>query len=361
MQPYALLVALPLFFAFKVKINKLQLSLFFLLVLAFLVFLVGGISLITIRSFFNYASLFFISYVAFKVLRSKVVNFEFLLKSFILVWFFVGFLQVFYKKSFLTFLVSSARTTADRGVTGLAPEPTFYGIVMIFFIIFLLQMNLSNKKFYIFLCVFSIIFFAKSSMAVLFLAIMFFLYVVTHASLKCLLIAFLALFFAPFISMYFLEGSRLFFLITKLIEDPSGLVLVDASINDRFFHIFFSIKGFFDSYFFPNGFLSWNQYVERQVFEYRDLVIVEWFSVGGRIMSGYGSAFYELGLFAVVVPFVIFVNLYSIYKRQLKKFFFFFIFVNVIMFSAIPIGFSLFVFYIGFIESVRWQLRGEEC
>ncbi|MAF15514.1 MAG: hypothetical protein CMG93_05995 [Marinomonas sp.] len=78
-------------------------------------------------------------------------------------------------------------------------------------------------------------------------------------------------------------------------------------------------------------------------------------------MSGYGSAFYELGLFAVVVPFVIFVNLYSIYKRQLKKFFFFFIFVNVIMFSAIPIGFSLFVFYIGFIESVRWQLRGEEC
>ena len=66
-------------------------------------------------------------------------------------------------------------------------------------------------------------------------------------------------------------------------------------------------------------------------------------------MSGYGAAFFELGFVALLVPVTTFYLLFSLYKKDLKKFLFFFIYVNTIMFSAIPIGFSLFSIYIGFL------------
>jgi hypothetical protein len=118
----------------------------------------------------------------------------------------------------------------------------------------------------------------------------------------------------------------------------------------------------FDNYFFPNGYQSWNIYVSEQLPKYSDVVIVEWFSVGGRIMSGYGAAFFELGIVAIFIPVAMFGLLYSIYRNDAKKLMFFFLFVNAIMFSAIPIGFSLFGFYLGFLGYLSWNKRRiREC
>ncbi|QUX90617.1 hypothetical protein CYL31_04010 [Marinomonas sp. A3A] len=357
MQPYGLLVAFLLFFCLRVKFSFSQLCLFFLFIFSFFLLLISGVNFTSLRSFFNYASLFFISYISFYVLKSERFNIQTLLKISILIWFFVGFLQSIYRKDFLTFLVSSSRTTENRGVTGLAPEPTFYGIVLIFFILFLLHMDFRFKRYYILLCVFGIVFLAKSSMAVLFLVIMIFYYILTHASVKYLLFSLILIFSTPFLFFQWFEGTRLSFLLTNVVEDPAGLLLVDASLNDRFFHVFFSMKGFFDNFFLPNGFLNWNQYVLTQIPIYSNWVIVEWFSVGGRIMSGYGGAFYELGLCALLIPVVLFFELFSIYRNDVKKFLFFFFYINTIMFSAIPIGFSFFAFYIGFLGYVKYRSR----
>jgi hypothetical protein len=232
----------------------------------------------------------------------------------------------------------------------LAPEPTFLGVVFIFFIIYLLHLETQNKKKYIALCVIGIILLAKSSMAALFLIILLAIRLLVEMSFRlvCWFSIILVLFF--FIISSSMQDSRIGFLLGQLLENPSSLVLLDASINDRFFQVFFSLKGFVTGYFMPHGYSAWTPYVTDQIFKYSDLVIVEWFSLGGRIMSGYGSAFYELGFPALLIPSVLFYSLRRLYKHDLRKFLFFFGFVNLIMFSAIPLGFPLFAFYIGYIN-----------
>jgi hypothetical protein len=193
-------------------------------------------------------------------------------------------------------------------------------------------------------------------MAVLFLAVLLGLYLLTHLSFK--------LFFAVFLLVVLsikaisnLEGSRLLYLLESVTNDPAILLFVDTSINDRFFHIFFSIKGFLNNYMFPHGYSEWLPYVNYQLSDYSNFVIVEWFSLGGRIMSGYGAAFYELGFFAFLIPITLFKVLYDLYSSNIRLFIFHFLFINIIMFSAIPIGFSLFAFYLGFLNYLNWDRR----
>jgi hypothetical protein len=349
MQPYSLIIAFILLFLFRIRFNSTQLTIAFVFLISVIIFIISGITFSSFRSLFNYSSLFFVSYVSLHVLKTERLNFEKILKISILIWFVVGLIQTLYDRTFLTFLISGSRTTENRGVTGLAPEPTFYGIVFIFFLIFLLHAQYKHKKLLIFACIVGIIFLAKSTMAFLFLAILYFVYLLTHGKIKYILLGFLLFWILPVLMLEILPSTRLSYLVSKIIENPRLLVLIDASINDRFFHLFFSLKGWISNYMIPNGYLTWNSYVLSQLPFYSDFVILKSFSKGDRIMSGYGAAFFELGFFAFLIPITLGTLLFSIYENDLKKFFFFFIFVNTIMFSAIPIGFSFFAVYLGFL------------
>jgi hypothetical protein len=347
-QPYALFFGVLIFLFTKKVFIKIHISILVLFIWALFILIFSGFDFTAIRSFLNYASLFFISYSSYYLLKNRSINFEFFFKIVLIVWFVIGFIQTFYSRNFLTFLVSSSRTTDDRGVTSLAPEATFYGVIFIFFILILIHSSFKYKFFYILLSCIGIIFLAKSSMAFLFLILMFFLYVILYVKIKyILLILFFAFFVVPY--LYIGDGSRLTNLIKIFLENPSSIVLIDASINDRVFHVFFSIKGFFDNFLLPNGYLSWNNYVIKELPNYSNLVMIDNFSANGRIMSGYGAAFFELGIIALIIPFVLFRLLRSIYFFDNKKFLFFFIYVNLIMFSAIQIGFTFFSFYIAYL------------
>ena len=175
-QPNALLLSIALFFTVKKKLNFVEVLILLVFFVAVLVLAISDINFLTARSFFNYASLFLISFVSFRVLKSNLINFENFLKVVILIWFIVSAIQSLFFKEFLNFLLPSSRTTEDRGVVGLATEPTFLGIIFIFFTLFMLHIDMKNKKIYIALCVIGIIFFAKSSMGFLFLAILYFIY-----------------------------------------------------------------------------------------------------------------------------------------------------------------------------------------
>jgi hypothetical protein len=355
MQPYGLMLAFFLFFLFekKLSLSELLLGLVFLSSVLFL--LVGTIDFTALRSFFNYSSLFFISYVSYKVLKSQRINFEFFLKFSIVIWFSVSALQVILDKSFLTFLVSRGLTTEGRGVTGLSPEPTFLGIVFIFFILYLLHTNFKHKKIFIAVCVIGIVFLAKSSMALLFLSLLIGLWGLTQFSLKSILITIPSLLFAPLLISEFFKDTRMGYVVTQIINEPSNLLRLDESINDRFSHVFFSLKGFFENFLIGHGYNSWESYVTHQVQLYQSLVVVEWVSLGGRIMSGYGAAFFELGFLALLIPMVLFYLLFKLYSKKPKLFLFHFLFINMIMFSAIPLGFSLFAFYIGLLQYLVWK------
>ena len=305
----------------------------------------------------NYSQLFFVSFVAYLVLKTERINFEFFLKFTIMIWIIVGLIQTFYMKDFLTFLVRNPRMIGEsRGVVSLAAEPTFYGIILLFLMLFLFHEEYKNKKFFVFICILGIVFLAKSSMVFLFLVIMIFFYFLTHLSLKSIfyIIFFISIF--PYLIFEFMSDSRISYLMFEFLNEPGLLLEKDFSITDRLFHIFFSFKGFVDNSMLPNGFLSWETFMSDQIKEYTATGIISpdygqhhARARGGRIISGYGSAFFELGIVAVLIPVSLIGLYYSLYKDDLKKFFFFSLFVNAIMFSGIPIGFSIFAFYIGFL------------
>ena len=362
MQPYALVMALILLPFFRPSFNFIQLNLFLIFSLALIIFLFGEINFLSTRSFLNYMQLFLVSFVGFKVLKSERINFEFFLKLSTFIWLLTGFIQTIYDKNFLNFLVRSPRAISDtRGVTSLAPEPTFYGIILLFLILFFLQTNYKNKNYFICGCVIGIIFFAKSSMIFVFLCIMIFFYLLTHLNIRSILTAIAFFVIVPFVILEYMNETRLSFLIHEVLTQPNSIYM-DLSIVDRLIHIFLSLKGFLDNNMLPNGFLNWEYYKSTQIPDLiRDGILYPEYETndararGGRIMSGFGAAFFELGFIAVLIPITLLRVYYLLYKKNLKKFFFFSLFVNLIMFSAIPIGFSIFAFYIGFLLYLIWK------
>ena len=114
----------------------MQLYLLLIFIFSIFIFAGSGINFTSIRSLFNYTQLFVVSFVGYQILKTERINFEFFLKSVIVVWLLVGFIQTFIDNSFLTFLTREPRFLGEtRGAVGLAAEPTFYGIVLLFFIL----------------------------------------------------------------------------------------------------------------------------------------------------------------------------------------------------------------------------------
>ena len=351
MQPYALFFGIAIFFLHDFKFTKINFLLFVVAVCSFIAFTFSLFEFNAFRSMFNYLSLFFVSHATFKVLSESDLKINEVLKWAIFVWFFVAFIQLLFYADFLTFLLSGARTTVGRGVVGLAVEPTTLGVMFLFFMLCLSHLDVRNKKLFMLLCTIGIVFMAKSSMVVLFLFLGLGIFVLTRLSFRALLLVMSLVLLVPVILSY-MENSRLGYLFSLFLEDPVSLIAIDKSVSDRFYHVFFSLKGFFGNYLLPHGYSLWESYLTVQLEEYSDVIEDGWVSVGGRVMSGYGGAFFELGFFALLIPAALSYAFLQLFRYRVKLFFFYFLFVNAIMFSAIPIGFSMFGFYLGFIQWV---------
>lgn len=348
-QPWAILFSIFILFFFKLRFYELDLHLGLVAIFSLLLIIISNNEFNSIRSIVNYLSLFFVAHATYLILKTRRISIDKIIKCSVVVWLAAGLMQKLIDKNLFGFLLPSIRTTENRGVVGLAPEPTFYGIVLIFFALYLSHLETKNKYTYIALCIFGIFALAQSSMAILFIAVFAFFFLLVNFKIKYFLAFFAVLIAMPFVLEFAAPESRMFVLVDHLISEPETLLFIDASINDRFFHIFFSLKGLFDGYLLPHGYSEWLPYVKKELYEYSDVVIVEWFSLGGRIMSGYGSAFFELGIIAMIIPFSLTWLLWRLYKDNKRKFFFYTLSVNTMLFSAIPIGFSLFSFYFGFL------------
>jgi hypothetical protein len=156
-------------------------------------------------------------------------------------------------------------------------------------------------------------------------------------------------FFLPFASQA-LSGSRLFQISDRFLNDPFSLLLLDASVNDRFFHVFYSLKGFLENFLLPHGFGAWIPYVSTQFSSYPDYVLVDTFTLAGRIMSGYGSLLFELGLPGLLIPFLVFRSNFRIFGPSPCRKFGLPLLCSLLMFSSIPLSFPLFSFYLGFLN-----------
>ena len=85
----------------------------------------------SIRGFFTYLMFFSTLHVLYIVFKRFSSYFYSLVPKFNLLWLIAGAAQLFFGKNVLSFLVA-VRTSEDRGVTGLAPEPTHYAFFLLF-------------------------------------------------------------------------------------------------------------------------------------------------------------------------------------------------------------------------------------
>ena len=311
--------SLDIFFSLRAIVNYFSLALFYIL-------------------FYNY----FIKYhFPFKIF----VFFNFL-------W--IGFGLLEFLSPELIKSISIMRTDPTRGVTSLAPEPTFFGIFLFISSWILAESKnfIINKKMTIILLInfISVIFLAESGMVFLFYVIVACVILISNflhilISLKIIkknivsyviwicLICLILIF-----TKNLLNETRLFYLINKFLNTQSILEIIinDASINARVESVYFSTIGSFKNYLIPGGLDSFIE-MRREILSSMEKEIFYNRVESNKIMSWAGSILYELGIFGLLIMVFFF---QSIYKRSLRSF------LNcmtlfLILFSAIPVAFPL--------------------
>jgi len=360
-QPYALLLSVFIvLFLSDFKIPK-PLNYYVLFIILFLPLLgiYSGMDLLFVRSSIGYLSLFIISWASYILFRYNSINKKFF-RNIVIIWFIFGIIQMFLFPQFGSQLISGFRTTEERGVVSLAPEPSYYGIICIFFL--LLNVIWFKSKTIYLLSSIQIIFFSQSFMIIVYLFLFYYFLLLSNVNLKSKLI----LIFAPIIGYYFLailfselvieSSSRTLKLFSYFFDNPFLVFKIDASANDRLAHIYYSIKGAFDNFLFPKGFSHWEEYINSQVKTSNFF----WWNSSGRIMSTYGSALFEFGFLGISIPYIINYLIFKSKKRLENTTFFLFLFLNVFLLGAIPLAFPPLGILVGYLLYLKSQLHNEK-
>ncbi|GHU81504.1 hypothetical protein FACS1894145_8360 [Bacteroidia bacterium] len=150
---------------------------------------------------------------------------------------------------------------------------------------------------------------------------------------------------AIIINTSYFQGSRMAHLFGKA-QEGSMIFEEDGSANDRLAAIAFSVKGCIDHCGMPGGMGTYTDYVEKE------LPNQSFFRYGGgrgRIMSGYGSALYELGILGLFIPIAFLVVICHYFKQDKKKQIVVFIAFTMLMFTAIPLALPYVSFFYGYL------------
>ena len=350
-QPYAFLVSvlfliieLPEIYHKKIISKNILISLFIAVILG-----IANFSFTVVRDLFGYFSMFVIYAEALYIFSRFGFNKK-LFHLFSIIWAFVGVVQLFYP-SFLTFLVSSSRTSSNRGVCSLAVEPSYFGIVLQFFI--LINILCKGDKRYNILYGVSIVLLSRSAMSIAYLFVFILLYLLKYKHMVLLYFFFILLYFVLYFSnsFAFLESNSnaraIRVLLRLLKEGPYILVKSDWSINDRIGAIYFSIKGAFDNFFVPHSFGYWAEYLgnelPRQTYFYR--------LTNHRILCTIGSIIFYEGVFGLFLVYKLFADIKNIQSKNNR--FLFMSFLLLFFLTAIPLAFPLLPFMCAMLNSCK--------
>ena len=358
-QPFCLAYTIILFFVYAIK-NKIIITrhmkgLYLLILISIFItfgctlFFDGGQLTGVARYVFTYSGLvIYISTSYYVLTHDRGIN-ESIIKIGINIYFIVGFIQRFINSDFMFSWISNARTSANRGAIGLCAEPSFYGYMCVFFLVFALDFK-KKKMFYIFNLLIQIVFLARSSVTILYLGIfivLLALYYIRRMSLRQLLRLGLIT-IGVMISVYYLlhhinSNSRLFYFINILIEGGNIFekLLSDGSVAIRFRDISFCLEGFITNWGIPHGFSA------------------------GKMSSGYGSLIFTMGFMGVALIIYIWNIMRKVYYnagyKEIIPYF-----IVIIMFSSIQLSNPIFGFMLGYcvyildFDSEReQQLHGE--
>ena len=265
------------------------------------------------------------------------------------IWLAAGAFQLILGKDVFSFLVV-VRTSENRGVTGLAPEPTFFGTYLIFISLLLLKLsNYQLKQIGPLLAVVTnllfIVLIAKSAMASLIaLLLVCFYFMANLTNLKLVAFGLGSLLLLSLLGGTFsdlLDGYRISALMT-LISSANifELALLDESISSRLSHVVYSIHASIADGFLPHGFHQFKEYHTDTSIFYQNYFIYE--EATSKIMSGLGSIMFELG-WAALVYIGVFIK-YAFHQNDKRKAVFELFALVLVMLTAIPLAFPLFYF-----------------
>lgn len=372
-QPFAVIFSILIFSILLIrKDNNLSFpfplwALFLIFLYASCIYLINSHYNTGLRSLVGYASVFFIALASYKTF--KYINIKIYFLS-IFIWCFFGTIQLLFNKGFGIWLVSNRPTfwSTTRGVTSLAVEPSYYAVICIFALIlnelFYISAKYNSKLYYIIMCtlVFQIII-SFSGSGFLFLLVFFFskcisLIIFNRGVIKRKRVFFSSIIIPLLVILLFLylpalQDKRATILLRGALQDPITLLFTDQSIADRISHILLSFYSLFYSYGIGLGLGTWNDYANLLTLSaggrVESLANVA-LSIYGRIMSGWGSAIYELGIFGVLFILVfIWIMLVGLSrKKEMKSIYFLsMITIGFAMLMAVPIAFPLYGYTLG--------------
>jgi hypothetical protein len=232
------------------------------------------------------------------------------------------------------------RTTPDRGMPSLAVEPTYFGMVLLFFswLIYLANDYRPRRGDFLLVAanVLFLVFVAKSSMAIAFLTIAVLLSLFYRFRFRLYLLL-LALGLAATVGyVQFLQATRVGTLV-RLVQDQGliGLVRSDPSVNVRVAHAVYPWHGAVTTFFVPHGFSSFADIYDVVKQSYGGFF---WYGEKSDAIMSYAGAFvFELGFIGLMFLGYVFCLLFRFNRQRILELAFLFALMN----SALPVAFPL--------------------
>ena len=269
----------------------------------------------------------------YRVLKERHGIREPWIKNIINLWLIIGIIQKYVWSSFGHTFVSNARTTANRGVISLASEPSFYGYMCFFMLLFAIKFE-TKKLFYILNLLFQIICLAQSSVTMVYL-IVFLLTSCMHSFVKGNVkrnLLFLISGISGLGILYWYvqnnHNTRATYLLYSVfrfekVTDLLNLIERDESIQIRLNQIMFCIHEFLCNWGIPHCFGSRH-----------------------RLESGYGALLYELGWVGLLIIIVLWRIVYKGYQKKWS--FIIATALTIVLFSAIQMSLPTLGFFVGY-------------
>ena len=270
-------------------------------------------------------------------------------------WFTIALVQMVYSPSFMTSVIGQFGHGAEnlgssgRGVLGLAPEPTHHGFHMIFLGLILLVFKQSNKL--VLLCIFEALVFAQSSSVFMALTLAFVVYFVFSKLniVKIGIITAIVLTGPKIMSIIltYLQGmgnsNRMGYLLRLFMENPTALLVLDYSVNNRIGAPIATINSISSDFFMPHGLSNHTWMMYRQVI-FDDNPWLFALSHSG-VPSGIGIILYQCGFIMIPIIFIVFRKMLQVNVD--KKFNWLKVSVCFIMFNQFTFATPIVCFFLG--------------
>ncbi len=299
---------------------------FLTLVVSCVVLIAVGVSLNALRGVYNYYAVAIIPCAAALVVERLGHYPERQVKVLITIWFIVSTIQFFIYRGFADFLISGARWSyGQRGVLGLASEPSFFGIACFYFLHMIQRFHKHRALFMLMTLVMGVVY-AQSAMGLLFMVGFLVVLLMENTrgrSGRNLWIAAVIAVVVFFVLLNTtLKNTRLYELYDAFINGGMEEILSeDVSAENRAMSIRKALQSVADNYFMPQGY-------------------------GRRIGSGYGGFLAELGIFALPVLWSISLAMCRTFRRPVSRIVYFVV-ATILLFNNTQLGNPLLLFVVG--------------